>query len=54
MNIQYLIDVSINKVKILEFEKDCAYQSWDIEKLEKLETEIKKTNDTIEKLQSVL
>lgn len=54
MNIQYLIDVSINKVKALEFEKDCAYQSWDIERLISLENEIAQTNDTIEKLNSLI
>ena len=54
MNIQYLIDVATNKIKSLEFEKDCAYQSWDLDKLTSLENEITQTNNTIEKLNSLI
>ena len=54
MNIQYLIDVATNKIKSLEFEKDCAYQSWDLEKLNEIDREIAQTNDTIKKLNSLI
>lgn len=54
MNIQFLLEVTTNKLNTLQSDKELAFRNWEVERISDIETEIKQTQATIEKLQSVL